>query len=307
MLVLLNARAGYGRAASRWAAVERALVERVGPLEVCEIGSPDTVCARVREAAARGERAFVAAGGDGTVNLVAGAIMALGEPSSVTLGAVGLGSSNDFHKPFNSDSLIAGVPVRVDCGNARASDVIRADLADDEGRTSTRFAVINASIGITAEANAAFNEPSALVRAARKLSVNAAIVASVIETIATYRDVECRLTIDGADVGSLLVSSLGIIKNPHFAGSFCYDTPVEPDDGKLGINLCERLTRFQVLATLAALSRKRFSGRPKTRTWIGERLLVEGGRGFALETDGEVTRARRAEFTVIPRVLRCCR
>ncbi len=124
--------------------------------------------------------------------------------------------------------------------------------------------------------------------------MNAAIVASVIETIATYRDVECRLTIDGADAGTFLVSSLGVIKNPHFAGSFCYDTPIEPDDGKLGVNLCERLTRFQVLATLAALSRKRFSGRPKTRTWIGERVLVEGARSFALETDGEVTRARRA-------------
>lgn len=307
MIVFLNTRAGYGKAASRWAAVERAVRERAGQLEVREIDSAEAVRSWVREAAARGERAFVAAGGDGTVNLVANAIMALGEPSSVTLGAVGLGSSNDFHKPFSERSFIAGIPARIDRANARPCDILRIDVANDEGSASTRFAVINASIGITAEANAAFNEPSALVRAARRLSVNAAIVAAVIETIAAYRDVECRLTIDGADVGAFSVSSLGVIKNPHFAGSFCYDTPIAPDDGKLGINLCERLTRFQVLATLAALSRKRFSGRPKTRTWMGGRILVEGARDFALETDGEVTRARRAEFTVIPGMLRCCR
>lgn len=307
MIVFLNIRASYGRAATKWARVRPELERRAGAFEVREIDSPDAVLAWVRDAAARGERTFVAAGGDGTVNLVATAIMALDDPAVVTLGAVGLGSSNDFHKPFAKDAFIAGVPVRIDCENARPCDVIRIDVADDEGRASTRFAIINASLGITAEANAGFNAPSGFVRGARRLSVNAAIVASVIRTLATYRDVECRVIIDGAGEGTFSVSNLGVIKNPHFAGSFCYDTPIAPDDGKLGINLCERLTPFQVLATLAALSRRRFSGRPKTRSWIGERVSVEGDRSFALETDGEVVQARLAEFAVLPRRIRCCR
>lgn len=306
MIVFLNTRASYGRAASKWARVQPELARRAGPFEVQEIGSIAAVGEALREAAARGERTFVAAGGDGTVNLLLNALMGLRGAEDVTLGAVGLGSSNDFHKPFGQDAFIAGVPVRIDCGNARPCDVIRIDLTDDKGHASTRFAVINASLGITAEANASFNAPSGFVRAARRLSVDAAIVASVLRTLATYRDVECRITIDGADQGTFWVSNLGVIKNPHFAGSFCYDTPVEPDDGKLGINLCERLTPFQALATLAALSRRRFRGRPKTRFWIGERVSVEGERSFALETDGEVVHTRRAEFTVLPKRIRCC-
>lgn len=306
MLVFLNTRASYGRAASRWERVLPELARRAGPLEVHEIGSVDAVRARLVEALGHGEHVFVAAGGDGTVNLLLNAIMAAGDVPGVALGAIGLGSSNDFHKPHARESIIEGVPVRIDCERARPCDVIRIDLEDDQGRASTRHAIINASLGITAEANASFNRPTRFTRAMRRLSVDAAILASVVRTLATYRDIECRIMIDGDDQGTFPVSNLGVIKNPHFAGSFCYDTPIEPDDGRLGVNLCEGLTRFQVFATLAALSRRRFSGRPKTRSWIGERVRVEADRPFALETDGEVVSARRAEFTVLPKRIRCC-
>jgi diacylglycerol kinase family enzyme len=307
LLVLLNTRAGHGAAASRWEAVRGALVDRAaGQLDVRETGSPDAVGAAVREAVGRGERVIVAAGGDGTVNLVVNALMALDDPGAAALGAVGLGSSNDFHKPFAERSFVAGVPVRADCANAAPRDVIRVAFSDG-GPVAVRHAIANASIGITAEANAAFNSPSAFVRAASRVSVNAGIVAAVVGTIAAWHDVECRLALDGEDLGVFSVSNLGLIKNPHFAGSFCYDTPVAPDDGRMGVSLCERLTRFQVLATLAALSRRRFSGRPKTRSWTAARALVEAERAFALETDGEVARARRAEFGVVPRAIRCCR
>lgn len=320
MLVFLNSRASYGRATLRWQTIKAELEKRTGGFDLDEVGSFDGVLESLRAALARGERVFVAAGGDGTVNLLVNAIMrvevdadatpggaAAERGSDVALGAVGLGSSNDFHKPFRADSFIAGVPVRIDCASARPCDIIRIDFEDHEGRQDTRFAIINASLGITAEANASFNVPTGFVRAARKVSVDAAIVASVLRTLVTYHDIVCRLTIDGADVGTFSVSNLGVIKNPHFAGSFCYDTPIEPDDGKLGVNLCERLSPFEVLATLAALRKRRFRGRPKTRSWIGQRVSVEGDRAFALETDGEVVHARRAEFGVLPKRIRCCR
>jgi diacylglycerol kinase (ATP) len=306
VLVFLNRGASYGRAASRWSAVAGELSERTGGFRAEEVRSVETTAGFMRGAIEGGERVFVAAGGDGTVNLVVNAMMELPEDADVTLGAVGLGSSNDFHKPFGRGSLVAGVPVRLDCERARRYDVIRVEFDAGDGLSGTRYAIINASLGITAEANASFNAPTRLVVAARRISVDAAIVASVIHTLATYRDVDCRIVIDGTDQGAFSVSNLGVIKSPYFAGSFCYDTPVEADDGLIGVNLCERLTRFQALATLAALKRRRFSGRPKTRSWIARRARVEGDRVFALETDGEVVHARTAEFSVVPKRIRCC-
>jgi len=307
MIVILNTKASDGRGRAKWERVRPELERRAGRLRVLEVGSPESVGAAVREAAARGERTFIAAGGDGTVNLLLNAIMELGEGVDIALGAVGLGSSNDFHKPFEKRAFVSGVPVRVDCGRADQRDVIRIDVEDETGHLSTRYAIINASVGIAAAANASFNDPTRFVRGMRRLSVNAAIVASVLRALATYRDVGCRITIDGNDEGTFSVSSLGIIKSPHFAGAFCYDTPIGLDDGMLGINLCERLTWFQVLATLAALSRRRFAGRPKTRSWTGQRVCVVGDRAFALEMDGEVVTARRAEFTALRKRMRCCR
>ncbi len=308
MLVFLNTRAGYGRAAARWQKVAPELERRAGVLDVEEIGPFDCVATSVREAAAKGERTFVAAGGDGTVNLLLNAVMELGnDVTDLAFGAVGLGSSNDFHKPFSPDSFIEGVPVRIDCSRATPCDVIQIDFKGQDGKRTTVHAIINASVGITAEANAAFNEPTSFIRAARRLSVDAAIIASVLQTLGTYHDINCRLVIDGIEEGVFSVSSLGVIKNPHFAGSMCYDTPIKPDDGQLGINLCERLSPFQALMMVAALHRRRFRGRPKTRSWTGKRVLVEGDRIFALETDGEVVRARSAEFSVLPGRIMCCR
>jgi diacylglycerol kinase (ATP) len=307
LLVFLNPRADHGRAGARWRAVEGELAMRAPGFEVQEVTSLEGAVDSMRRAVDRGERVFVAAGGDGTVNLLVNAVMELPEEVGAGLGAIGLGSSNDFHKPFVRGSFIGGVPARIDCERAAPVDVIRVDFRGGDGSHDTRYAIINASLGITAEANASFNAPTRLIRAAKKLSVDAAIVASVLQTLATYRDVRCRIAVDGAEVGVFSVSNLGVIKNPHFAGSFCYDTPIEPDDGLIGVNLCENLTRLQVLATLAALAGRRFRGRPKTRSWVARRARAEGDRVFALETDGEVVHARTAEFSVVPKRIRCCR
>ena len=307
MLVFLNPRADHGRAGGRWCAIHAEIAKRAPGFEIEETTSLEGTLASMRDALERGEREFVAAGGDGTVNLLVNAMMELPEEAGAALGAIGLGSSNDFHKPFDRGSSVGGFPARLDSGRARPCDVIRVDFEGGEGGGGTRYAIINASLGITAEANASFNAPTRFVNAAKRLSVDAAIVASVLRTLVTYRDVRCRIAIDGEAVGVLSVSNLGVIKNPHFAGSFCYDTPIEPDDGLIGVNVCERLTRFQVLATLAALRKRRFCGRPKTRSWVARRASATGDRIFALETDGEVVQARSATFTVVPRRIRCCR
>jgi len=302
MLVLLNPRASYGRAADIWRRVAPALEERSPGFRVEEIGPGSDVAAAVGRGRENGERTFVAAGGDGTVNAVLNAIVGIDEggAAGVTLGAIGMGSSNDFHKPFRPEALLAGVPVRIDAGRARTTDVIRIDYEDPGGVPATRHALMNASLGVTAEANARFNDPTAFIRTARTVSVDGAIVAAVLTTVATFRDIVCRLSVDAGEAETIPVTNLGVIKSPHFGGSFCYDTPIEPDDGALGVNLCERLTRFQVLTTLAALRKRRFRGRPKTRSWICQSARVEADRVFALETDGEIVRARAAEFTVLP-------
>ena len=319
--VFVNPGATYGTGRERWSRVEGELRRRLGGFEVEEISAPGELPDRLAALVRRGERRFVAAGGDGTVNLLLNAIMTLpeselheGEPPEgelregerIILGAVGLGSSNDFHKPIVESATIEGMPVKIGFDGARDRDVIRIEYEEPEGPVATRYSLINASVGVTAEANARFNEPSWLVRAARAVSVDAAISAAVLTTLATWTDVTCALAIDGEEPAVASVTNLGVFKNPHFGGALCYDTPVAPDDGVLGVALCENMSAFETVTMLSALRKGRFSGRPKTRTWRARSLSVHGDRAFALETDGEVLRARSARFSVAPRSVRCC-
>src|SRR5437016_2873987 len=92
-LVVLNPNAHGGRARQLWHRITRpagwTVVDR-------------DYSGAVSSAVHNGERSFVAAGGDGTVNALLNAIVACENRPPLeefTLGAVGLGSSNDFHKP----------------------------------------------------------------------------------------------------------------------------------------------------------------------------------------------------------------
>ncbi len=107
MIVILNPKAGGGTALARWRRIEPRVRERIGEYTFTVAESEAMVEETVAEALERGEREFVAAGGDGMVNLVMSAILAAAPPgvlATVRLGAVGLGSSNDFHKPLGPAS-----------------------------------------------------------------------------------------------------------------------------------------------------------------------------------------------------------
>ena len=80
----------------------------------------------ISNAILKGERKFIAAGGDGTINYLLNEI--LSNPSKtiideIQIGAIGLGSSNDFHKPMYSSRLINGIPCKVDFTNTEERDI----------------------------------------------------------------------------------------------------------------------------------------------------------------------------------------
>ena len=113
-LVLLNPNARRGQGRDRYRVVQPG-IDELFETRVAET-EPAGNDGAVRAALDDGIRTFIAAGGDGTVNALIDALVRLRGTvalDDLTLGAVGLGSSNDAHKPIERE--IRGIPCGSTC------------------------------------------------------------------------------------------------------------------------------------------------------------------------------------------------
>jgi diacylglycerol kinase family enzyme len=309
MIVILNPKSGGGAAMARWKRIESRVRELVGPFTLFIAEDTAAAEARVATALRAGETEFVAAGGDGTVNLIMASIVEAapaGALANVKLGAIGLGSSNDFHKPISRRKQIDGVPLKLDFHSTVRHDVGLLTYRDVAGALRSRRWLINASIGTTAQANRFFNHPSGTLRLLKRLFPSWAMAYAALRTILGYRSLEMQITLDGGATVRARVKNLGIVKNPHFTGALRYDSPYEPGSGDFYVHLLKGVSLPRLALTLLGLVRGRFSGREWTRSWRARRLRVQADRPFDIEGDGEAVTASRADFSLMPGLLQVC-
>lgn len=309
MIVILNPKAGGGTALKRWRRIESRVAERIGAYTLVVAQNRTMVEESVAEALARGERRFVAAGGDGMVNLVMCAILTKAPPGAlleVRLGAVGLGSSNDFHKPHVPGRLIKGVPVKLDFDAAIPHDIGVLTYRDEANELCSRRWLINASVGTTAEANRFFNNPNRLLVKLKRVLPSLGMIYAALRTVLAYRSGKMVLTVDEGETVYTRVKNLGIVKNPHFTGALRYDTPHEPGSGYFYVHLLKNVPLPSLAFTLLGLLRGKFNGCRGARSWRATRLRIEADRPFAIEGDGEVVTATRAYVTLVPDLLQVC-
>ncbi|WP_280501682.1 diacylglycerol/lipid kinase family protein [Nocardia farcinica] len=314
MHVVLNPRSNAGTAPRRWEPVERALRQSHPgmtveiPEDACR--AADLVRKYVENRAGAGEPAVVvAAGGDGMVNLVLNAVMdpetdrPRGGTDAVVLGAVGLGSSNDFHKPVPDGATVADVPVRVDADRAEAVDVGKATLRLPDGTRRISYFLLNASMGLVAAGNDSFNRATGAMAWLKAKNVEAAIVATALSNIATHRPLPVRVR--GGDWEHHgPITNIGVLKSVHFAGGMYYDTPVTRDDGCFDINIWAPSGRLRILGLIAGLYRGRFSASPLAVCHRDRAVDLHPERPVPLELDGEITVVASARLEVLPRVLK---
>ena len=308
MFVLLNGHCNNGRGRRRW---EESRCElEAGPLgrdyRLAEDG--DDLGDRLRHEFAGGERVFVAAGGDGTVNFLLNAIMNADgvDPQAVILGAIALGSSNDFHKPYAARKRTrAGVYHRLDAMGAFLHNIARVDYEDDAGVRRRKFFIINGSLGIIARGNYLFNSDERVVRWLKPRWVLGTIWYLTFKTLLSTRNTPVRITV-GEDVLATGVTTLSVVINPHFTGNLSYDCGDFSRRGEFGIALCEKMGTLERFRTLSSLARGRFSGLPKTRFWKAPAVDLEPDSAAPFEMDGEVVLARNVEIRLLKGAIKTC-
>ncbi len=309
MFVLLNAMARGGRAGERWRRVGPLVERAVGPFALCPVDDLQSARAHVAAALARGERRFVAAGGDGTVNRLLEDLVETAPPGALrdtVVGAIALGSSNDFHKPRAGRPPMDGLAARLDFTAAQLADLGVLLYQDAQGVACRRVWVNNASVGVTADGNYRFNHPDPLLKRLKRLATGPSITYAALAAVVCHRPRVLTLRGNGAPPLTLPISNLGVVKNPHFAGSLRYDTPHEPASGSFHVHVLEGSPVWRLLPALWGLAHGRFAGRAGSRSWRATRLTVQAAEPFPVEVDGEVVLTRRACFAILPRCVRLC-
>ncbi len=308
MLVLVNPYAGGGTALKKWDALDDVLLDFSDHTRGYVLEHSDMFGQMIKDAFQYGERDFVAAGGDGTVNLVLNNLIPLIDhnPNTVVrLGAIGLGSSNDFHKPFYRNRISNGIPYKLDFYHARLRDIGCVRFYQD-GRWIERYFISNASAGVTAKANYSFNNPDSMLKFLKHVHTPSAIFYAALKTIFTYRNIQ--MTIRGLENDEFTtdLTNLAILKNPHVSGSFCYQSSLPLDNGILTVNLCHDMSTIDLLKLLWTLCHDGFQSMEKCKSWFVSGFTLQSLVPFAIELDGEVIKTTDAEFTVLPRFIKVC-
>lgn len=309
MVIIINPYAGGGKAIQKWNKIKSNIYERLGSVKIIFLNEEILMKDCLSDLLKQGQQEFIAGGGDGTVNLLLQNLINV-VPSSqlnkIKIGAIGLGSSNDFHKPFKAKQIINGISCQANFASAEARDIGILTFVDNEEQEQKKYWLINASIGITAEANLFFNTPDFLLRYLKKTITNSAILYAALRTIASYRNRNINIKIGNNKSKQINLTNMGVVKSPHFSGNFSYNTPFETDSGQFYINICREMHLLNTLYILWNLSKNRFCGLPKTESFCSNQLIVESDQKFAVEFDGEIITTKSAIFNIKQKMIKVC-
>jgi diacylglycerol kinase (ATP) len=228
------------------------------------------------------------------------------EIKSISIGVLGIGSSNDFCKPFNKESFINGVPCKINFKDAQLRDVGILKYRSDSGLLCKYF-LLNASIGVTAEANNIFNNPDIVLRFLKKHFTNLAIMYAALKTILNHKNLIMQTTLGAYETYTYSISNLSIVKSPNFSGNLCYPIEANYQNGLYDVYLAHSMNKLKLINLLRFLSNKLFPQNNFTKYYKAPKIKITSESDFLVEFDGEVISTNYVEFSILKEYLKVCK
>jgi len=306
MLVVLNKNSGGGTAIKKWESVYKHL-QLNGSTETFIVGRNGSVDKFIIDSVRSGKTDFVIAGGDGSINYFINRCIQLIKPDElkqIKIGAVGIGSSNDFHKPFEKQNILESIPFKINFERVIKRDVGCIQYLNN-GKTLKKYFLINASLGITAEGNNFFNNPDFILNQLKKISTQGAITYTILRNILTYKNFQIKIE-DNNESFTANITNLGILKSPYFTGKLRFNSDPLFSNGLFDIHLYESLSKVKLLKLFYYLSKAKPDNSLNKNFWRTDRVKISSEKEFAVEFDGEIIITKYAEFLVIPELIKVC-
>lgn len=282
VVVLVNPAAGHGRC-RRLGARAITLLEHLGlQVETVVSRGPGHLADAAEAEARRGRARVLALGGDGTLSEVARGLLAAGVTRTV-LGAVPLGTGNDFVKS-----------ARLPPGWRRACERLARRCVPrsiDAGRVNGRWFINGVGLGFDA----------AIVRAMlrhKRLPGPLGYAAGLMDALrADAGRPVCRIRWDGGE--DVRAVTLVAACNGQYAGGLFRLAPQAAlDDGRLDVVWADALSPLQVLRNAPRVIRGTHLGLPIVHTVRAARIDVESNRPMPVQADGELVGEEIARLSI---------
>jgi diacylglycerol kinase family enzyme len=304
LILLINPYCHQGRGWKKWLAIKSG-VSRFLPNATEIVTEKGTdLAVQLQPHLNNNERTcIVSAGGDGSIHYLVNNVMQTKniQREKLTIGAIGIGSSNDFLKPFRT--FINRIPVRINIDQpARWHDLGKVIRTDTNNNTQQKFFIVNASFGATAHGNWNFNNPGTVLRWLKKQNTSMAITYAAISTILTFKNDDCNICYNGK-VNRIAVSNINLLKIPFVSGSLHYNQDILPDDGYFGLNICSGMNRAELLQTLFSLENGKFEQDRKKTSLFVDRFQLESATPVVFECDGETEKVTAVDISIAPKAI----
>lgn len=282
-IVLITNPIAGGSSRTRIDLLEWAELLRGHRLEIVAPATPEETQAVVRQAVAEGVDRVLAAGGDGTVNVVTAGLAG----TDVPLGILPMGTVNvlarEFGIPLDATEALqialTGQPRRVDLGMAN-------------GQPFTLMAGMGFDAKVVHE----------VIPSLKELFGPLAYVTAGLQALVHYKPSQFHLCVDGIDLS--LPAWLVIVGN---AGSYTYQFAMAPDarmdDGMLDICLFAERTALDRITQIGAAMIGQHVHHPNVSYLRARRLRVEADPPVPLQLDGDAAGTSPVDISIRPAAL----
>jgi diacylglycerol kinase (ATP) len=250
--------------------------------DVIETASPDEARRATVRAVADGVDVVVAAGGDGTIGVIAGELLG----TSTALGVLPLGSVMNIAR-------MLGLPRELEAaaGVLAAGYVTRIDVGEVDGEPFYEAASVGMNAAIFREA-ARFDDGDWLS------------IAKTIWVALRYRPARMALELDDGRTVRTRALMIVVANGPYTGAGMTVAPDAQLDDGVFDVRVFRGFSKWELIRHLAAIAFGRYHYAPHVSTYRSARVRVTSRHPLPARADGTDLGVTPVEFRVRPAALR---
>ena len=225
----------------------------------------------------------IAAGGDGTVNEIAKALVG----TSCVLGIIPLGSGNGLARDLN-------ISMSVDKSIETISKGVVRNI--DYGMANDNIFFCTCGVGFDAFVSERFAD--------EKMRGPIGYVKNILESVIDFKSEEYELTYDDTTIKER--AFVVTCANASQYGNEAYIAPgADMEDGKMNVSLIKPINAFEMPQTTIQLFNKTLHKNNKVISLLTSNLIIKRNRSGAMHIDGEAVEAgKEIVVKIIPKGLR---